>query len=104
MGTGGGLKTNLRKPTLKTIQQPHSDVCVLCCCPQVETSISQAFGSNIFDILIAFGLPYTILCAMQGWEPVPVDAGNITMDGLIDVGVLLVFIGLLVFYRMRLTR
>uniref|UniRef100_A0A061RP27 Solute carrier family 24 (Sodium/potassium/calcium exchanger), member 2 n=1 Tax=Tetraselmis sp. GSL018 TaxID=582737 RepID=A0A061RP27_9CHLO len=71
---------------------------------QVETSISQAFGSNIFDILIAFGLPYTIQCALQGWEPVSIDAGNVSSDGIIDVGVLIVYLMLLIFFRMRLTR
>lgn len=71
---------------------------------QVETSISQAFGSNIFDILIAFGLPYSIQCALSGWKPVPVKAGNISRDGLVDLGVLGVYLAVLFASRMRLTR
>eukprot|EP00873_Tetraselmis_striata_P025106 jgi/Tetstr1/445370/TSEL_033168.t1 len=71
---------------------------------QVETSISQAFGSNIFDILVAFALPYTIQCGMQGWQPIPIAAGNVSRDGMIDAGVLLVYVLLLCYTRMRLTR
>lgn len=53
---------------------------------------------------MAFALPYTIQCGMQGWQPIPIAAGNVSRDGMIDAGVLLVYVLLLCYTRMRLTR
>eukprot|EP00854_Cymbomonas_tetramitiformis_P008895 gene8895-10539_t len=71
---------------------------------QVETAVSQAFGSNIFDILIAFALPYTIQCGVRGWEPVKLEAKSVASEGTADIVILGCFVLALFYTRMRLTK
>lgn len=70
---------------------------------QVDTAASQAFGSNNFDILIAFALPYFVKALISG-GPVQIDVGSAQRDGLINLGVLAVYILVLMFSRWRLTK
>jgi len=71
---------------------------------QVDTATSQAFGSNTFDILIAFAAPYLAKVIMNGGEPVAIEAGGAIRDGFVCLGVLVVYIVILVSNRWRLTK
>merc|ERR1719183_1708140 len=69
-----------------------------------DMAVANALGSNIFDILVGLGVPWTIRCAMG--SEVTFDGKFKTMVGDIFIlaGVLLVFVGSLVLNRWRLTR
>ena len=101
---------------------------------KVETAIYQAFGSNTFDALVAFGEKFRgnlsqrtekkisstdfflLWCscvsgAVQGlrsalnqFKPVPVLAKGVDRDGLVDIAILVVYCAALFVFRMRLTR
>jgi len=46
---------------------------------QGDMAVSNAIGSNVFDILLGLGLPWSLSCIVYG-KPVPVDADN--LEGL----------------------
>ena len=71
---------------------------------QVDVATSQAFGSNTFDILVAFGLPYLIKVILNHGEPVHIEATGAEVSGFVCLGVLAFYIGLLVVNRWRLTK
>ena len=71
---------------------------------QVDTATSQAFGSNTFDILMAFAGPYLAKVIVNGGQPVAIDAGGAVRDGFVCLGVLFLYIIILVYNRWRLTK
>lgn len=71
---------------------------------KVETAVCQAFGSNTFDALVAFGLVQFIRCGMNGFRPVYVKADGVDEDGVVDIVILFLYLWFLYFFRMRLTR
>jgi Ca2+/Na+ antiporter len=67
-----------------------------------DMAVSNALGSNVFDILVGLGVPWTIRCAMG--KKVKFEEVSMIGDILILVGVLTLFVGSLVLNRWRLTR
>jgi len=69
-----------------------------------DMAVANALGSNVFDILVGLGVPWTIRCAMRG----PVKFGNKTdtllWDVLILAGILFLFVGSLVINSWHLSR
>eukprot|EP01062_Namystynia_karyoxenos_P005646 TRINITY_DN11961_c0_g1_i1.p1 TRINITY_DN11961_c0_g1~~TRINITY_DN11961_c0_g1_i1.p1 ORF type:complete len:741 (+),score=173.86 TRINITY_DN11961_c0_g1_i1:89-2224(+) len=68
----------------------------------VETAVCQALGSNTFDILVAFALPYAVSITATG-KPGIIQAGDVGFDGSVDLGVLVVWGLLMASWGMRLT-
>lgn len=69
-----------------------------------EVAICQAFGSNTFDALIAFGLVQFVKVGMGGFQPIVVKAKGVEKDGVVDLAMLFMYVWLLYFFRMRLTK
>merc|ERR1712203_1038292 len=65
-----------------------------------DMAVANALGSNVFDILIGLGLPWTIRCA---YSPNQVVFGNEFMNLIVDVVVLLFFVGSLFWNKWYLT-
>ena len=74
-------------------------------------SVSNAFGSNTFNIFIALALPWAVGATLQGQSDDPcglgyaylVPAGKIFTSCMILVGVLLMILGFLAAFKMSLT-
>lgn len=69
-----------------------------------EIAICQAFGSNTFDALVAFGFVELLKSCMVGFKPIHINAQGVVQDGIINLGMLLVYVWFLYFFRLRLTR
>jgi len=69
----------------------------------VDSAAAQAFGSNTFDILVAFALPYFLKVVIDG-EAATISTDNAIRDGIINLGVLVVYVCVLIFQRWRLTK
>jgi Ca2+/Na+ antiporter len=71
-------------------------------------AVSNAFGSNIFDICFSLSIPLLISSYLVGWQPISLTQNGEPMPGLVDLRVLLVglsFITLLIMWHQRqLTR
>lgn len=71
-------------------------------------AVSNAFGSNIFDICICLSVPLIISSSLLGWKPIELTQAGEPMAGLVDLRILLVslsFITLLIMWHQRqLTR
>ena len=74
-------------------------------------SVSNAFGSNTFNIFIALAVPWAVGAIQQGNLNDPclgydylVPAGKIFTSCLILIAVLCLIVGCLVMFRMTLTR
>ena len=52
-------------------------------------AISNAFGSNIFDICICLSVPLLLACALNGWQPISLMQDGQPMAGLVGLRVLL---------------
>jgi len=52
-------------------------------------AVSNAFGSNIFDICICLSVPLFINSYLNGWGPVALTSGDEPISGLVDLRVLL---------------
>jgi Ca2+/Na+ antiporter len=51
-------------------------------------AISNAFGSNIFDICICLSVPLLLASWMNGWQPISLLKGGEPMEGLVGLRVL----------------
>jgi len=69
-----------------------------------DMAVANALGSNIFDILVGLGVPWTIRCAMGNRVTFPGKFALMHGDIIILVCVLLLFVGSLLLNRWRLTR
>eukprot|EP00747_Dinoflagellata_sp_TGD_P092833 gnl/TRDRNA2_/TRDRNA2_165550_c0_seq2.p1 gnl/TRDRNA2_/TRDRNA2_165550_c0~~gnl/TRDRNA2_/TRDRNA2_165550_c0_seq2.p1 ORF type:complete len:530 (-),score=109.41 gnl/TRDRNA2_/TRDRNA2_165550_c0_seq2:22-1611(-) len=69
-----------------------------------DMAIANALGSNVFDILLGLGLPWTIRCWMGGKVCFPGAAQQLTENIIILVIVLVVFVSALALNRWRLNR
>ena len=68
-------------------------------------AISNALGSNIFDILIGLGLPWLFLIVMMGLKDgIPVDNGNIAHHILVLLGSVVGMFILFLFSRWKVNR
>ena len=52
-------------------------------------AVSNAFGSNIFDICICLTVPLFINSYLNGWGPVALTSGGEPISGLVDLRILL---------------
>jgi len=63
----------------------------------VDMAVSNAIGSNVFDIFFGLGLPYTI-CLMLGGK-IAVDSNNILMVAIYLIGTIIITLCLLKFRK-----
>ena len=72
-----------------------------------DGAVSNAFGSNIFDICVCLSIPLLVSCYLNGWEPISLSPDGETLEGLFGLQVLLVastVVTLLIMWRdLRLT-
>ena len=73
-----------------------------------DGAVSNAFGSNIFDISICLSIPLIIGCYMNGWNPIPLTHDDAPIEGLFGLRIMLLcltFVTLLMMWHNRqLTR
>lgn len=71
-------------------------------------AVSNAFGSNIFDICICLSVPLLVSSYLLGWQPIGLTQNGKPMAGLVDLRVLLVFLTfvtlLIMWHQRQLTR
>lgn len=71
-------------------------------------AVSNAFGSNIFDICICMAIPLLINSALLEWGAVPLTANGKPLAGLVDLRILLAVLTILtlaiMWHRKQLTR
>jgi len=71
-------------------------------------AISNAFGSNIFDICICLSLPLLLACFLNGWQPISLLQDGKPMAGLVGLRMLLWVLSLLtlaiIWHKRRVTR
>jgi Ca2+/Na+ antiporter len=68
---------------------------------QGDMAVSNAIGSNVFDILLGLGLPYFLSNVLKGKTPV-VDTASLVPSVIILYGVLAAVIGVLKFSDWKL--
>lgn len=69
-----------------------------------ETAICQAFGSNTFDALVAFGLVHLVKSVCTDFRPIQLSAQGVARDSIIDLVLVAMYIWFFYFFRFRLTR
>jgi Ca2+/Na+ antiporter len=69
---------------------------------KADMAVCQAFGSNAFDVLVAFALPLAVKSAYLGGVPLKVEAPGLSRDVTVDLIFVALFIGLVVLYRGRM--
>ncbi len=71
-------------------------------------AISNAFGSNIFDICICLSLPLLLACFLNGWQPISLLQDGKPMAGLVGLRMLLWVLTLItlfiIWHKRRVTR
>ncbi len=71
-------------------------------------AVSNAFGSNIFDICICLAIPLLVNSMLLGWAPVPLTVGGKAIAGLVDLRILLAVLTVvtlaIMWHQMQLTR
>jgi len=55
-----------------------------------DGAVSNAFGSNIFDICICLSVPLLLGCYLNGWQPIELTENGEPMRGLVGLRALLV--------------
>ncbi len=71
-------------------------------------AVSNAFGSNIFDICICLSIPLLVNSALNGWQPVPLLSEGKPIAGLVGLRILLVSLTVItlaiIWHNRQLTR
>ncbi|MEM9411727.1 MAG: hypothetical protein AAGA30_11480 [Planctomycetota bacterium] len=71
-------------------------------------AVSNAFGSNIFDICVSLSIPLLVNSYLLGWKPVPLTSNGEPMAGLVDLRILLAILTgvtlLIMWHNRQLTR
>lgn len=71
-------------------------------------AVSNAFGSNIFDICVSLSIPLLLNSYLLGWQPVPLTNDGEPIAGLVDLRILLAILTgitlLLMWHNRQLTR
>jgi cation:H+ antiporter len=71
-------------------------------------AVSNAFGSNIFDICICLSIPLFVNSWLTGWEPVSLLQGGKPIAGLVGLRILLVVLTIMtlaiMWHNRQLTR
>ena len=68
-----------------------------------DMAVGNAIGSNVFDICLGLGLPYSAKTIFMA-EDIPVEGGNVTAPVLILLGTLVVVFVALLVNKWMLTR
>ena len=72
-----------------------------------DGAVSNAFGSNIFDICVCLSIPLLVNCYLNSWQPIALSENGEPLKGLFGLQVLLVtftIVTLLIMWRdLRLT-
>ncbi len=73
-----------------------------------DGAVSNAFGSNIFDICICLSIPLLVGSYLSAWQPIPLMQEGETMQGLVGLRILLCSLTLLtlliMWHNRQLTR
>jgi hypothetical protein len=69
---------------------------------KADMAVCQAFGSNAFDVLVAFALPLAVKSAALGGIPLQVEAPNLSQDVTVDLIFVALFLVLVGLYRGRM--
>lgn len=74
-----------------------------------DGAVSNAFGSNIFDICVCLSIPLLVGCYLSGWQPISLtDSEGNAMPGLVGIRILLcaltVVTLLIMWHNQQLTR
>lgn len=71
-------------------------------------AVSNAFGSNIFDICVCLSIPLIVNCYLVDWEPVSLTQDGEPIEGLVDLRILLATLTgitlLIMWHNRQLTR
>ncbi len=71
-------------------------------------AVSNAFGSNIFDICVCLAIPLILSSALQNWEPISLTTNGEALAGLVDLRLLLAVLTvvtlLVMWHKRQLTR
>ena len=71
-------------------------------------AVSNAFGSNIFDICVSLSIPLLVNSYLLGWKPVPLTTDGEPLAGLVDLRILLAILTgvtlLIMWHNRQLTR
>tara|TARA_R110002049_G_scaffold4601_5_gene32557 strand:+ start:770784 stop:772142 length:1359 start_codon:yes stop_codon:yes gene_type:complete len=72
-----------------------------------DGAVSNAFGSNIFDICVCLSVPLLVNCYLNNWQPISLSQNGAPLEGLFGLQILLVastVVTLLIMWRdLRLT-
>jgi len=68
---------------------------------EADMAIANAIGSNVFDILLGLGFPWTLVIIFKG-ENVPVDADGITGAIIILFATVFLFLGVLIVRKWKM--
>ena len=73
-----------------------------------DGAVSNAFGSNIFDICVCLAIPLLVGCYLSGWAPISLTVDGEPMPGLVGIRVLLCVLTvvtlLMMWHNQQLTR
>ncbi|KAJ1623106.1 hypothetical protein T492DRAFT_1057305, partial [Pavlovales sp. CCMP2436] len=69
---------------------------------KADMAVCQAFGSNAFDVLVAFALPLAVKSFLLGGVPLTVEAPGLSRDVTVDLVFVALFLGLLFLYQGRM--
>lgn len=69
-----------------------------------DGAVSNAFGSNIFDISICISIPLLVASYLNGWEPITVEESGAIVGLQLMLAVLTVITLLVIWHRLQLTR
>ena len=73
-----------------------------------DGAVSNAFGSNIFDICICLSIPLLVCSYLNGWQPVSLTQNGEPMPGLVGLRILLAVLTivtlLIMWHNLQLTR
>jgi Ca2+/Na+ antiporter len=71
-------------------------------------AVSNAFGSNIFDICVCLSIPLLVNAGLTGWQPVSMLQDGVPIPGLVGLRILLaVLTGLtliIIWHKQQVTR
>ena len=73
-----------------------------------DGAVSNAFGSNIFDICVCLSIPLLVSCYLSGWQPVSLTQNGSPLPGLVGIRVLLCLLSvatlLMMWHKLQITR
>ena len=73
-----------------------------------DGAISNAFGSNIFDICVCLAIPLLVCTWLSGWQPISLTVDGEPMPGLVGIRILLLLLTvatlLIMWHNQQLTR